>query len=124
MGVRRMIAVVDDEESVRKAMVRLLQAAGHSARGFASGSDFLQHWLDDRPECLLLDLQMPGISGTEVLRALNRLGAHIPTIIVTAHDSPGAREECLRLGAAAYLCKPLDEQVLLTTLRAALAAAH
>jgi FixJ family two-component response regulator len=124
MGVWRMIAVVDDEESVRKAVVRLLQAAGHTARGFATGSDFLQHWLDDPPECLLLDLQMPGLSGADVLRALNRSGAHIPTIIVTAHDSPGAREECLRLGAVAYLCKPLDERVLLAALRSALATAH
>ncbi len=119
-----MIAVVDDEESVRKAVVRLLQAAGYPARGFATGADFLQHWRDDRPECLLLDLQMPGLSGADVLRALNRSGANFPTIIVTAHDSPGAREECSRLGAVAYLCKPLDERVLLTALRAALAASH
>jgi FixJ family two-component response regulator len=124
MGEWRMIAVVDDEESVRKAVVRLLQAAGHTARGFAAGSDFLQHWPDDRPECLLLDLQMPGLSGADVLRALNRSGAHIPTIIVTAHDSPGAREECKRLGAVAYLCKPLDERVLLGALRVALDTPH
>jgi FixJ family two-component response regulator len=115
-----MIAVVDDEESVRKAVVRLLQAAGHTARGFAAGSDFLRHWPDDRPECVLLDLQMPGLSGADVLRELNRSGAHIPTIVVTAHDSPGARAECERLGAVAYLCKPLDERVLLDALRVAL----
>jgi FixJ family two-component response regulator len=123
-GEWRMIAVVDDEESVRRAVVRLLQAAGHPARGFASGNEFLQHWLTERPDCLLLDLQMPGLSGADVLRALNRAGAHIPTIIVTAHDSPGAREECMREGAVAYLCKPLDERVLLTALRAALATPH
>lgn len=119
-----MIAVVDDEESVRKAVVRLLQAAGHTARGFATGSDFLHSYLDEPAECLLLDLQMPGLSGADVLRALNRSGARIPTIIVTAHDSPGAREECKRLGAVAYLCKPLDERVLLTTLQTALGTPH
>jgi FixJ family two-component response regulator len=119
-----MIAVVDDEESVRKAVVRLLLAAGHTARGFASGGEFLQNWLADRPDCLLLDLQMPGLSGTDVQRALNRAGAHIPVIIITAHDAPGSREECMREGAVAYLCKPLDERVLLHALRVALGAPH
>ena len=115
-----MIAVVDDEESVRKALVRLLQAAGYVARGFASGQEFLESWADDRPQCLLLDLQMPGLSGTDVQRALNRVGAHIPVVIITAHDSPGAREECMREGAVAYLCKPLDERVVLDALRLAI----
>jgi FixJ family two-component response regulator len=119
-----MIAVVDDEESVRKAVVRLLRAAGHPARSFGSAADFLKNWHADRPECLLLDLQMPGLSGADVQRALNREGAHIPTIIITAHDSPGAREECTRLGAVAYLCKPLDESVLLAAVRVALNAPH
>jgi FixJ family two-component response regulator len=119
-----MIAVVDDEESVRKAIVRLLQAAGHAARGFASGDDFLRSWMADRPECLLLDLQMPGSSGADVQRALIHAGARIPTIIITAQDSPGAREECTRLGAVAYLCKPVDEGVLLAAVRAALSDPH
>jgi FixJ family two-component response regulator len=119
-----MIAVVDDEESVRKAVVRLLQAAGHTARGFASGNEFLQNWLAERPDCLMLDLQMPGVSGTDVQRALNRAGAHLPVIIITASDASSAREECMREGAVAYLCKPLDERQLLTALRVALGAPH
>jgi DNA-binding response OmpR family regulator len=61
----------------------------------------------------VLDLQMPDISGTEVLRALNLAGAHFPVIIITAHDAPSMRTECLRLGAAAYLCKPLDIRALI-----------
>ena len=116
----RMIAVVDDEESVRKALVRLLQAAGYPARGYGSGREFLESWPADRPDCLLLDLQMSGLSGTDVQRALNCAGAHIPVIIITAHDSPGAREACLREGAIAYLCKPLDERVVLDALRLAI----
>lgn len=115
-----MIAVVDDEESVRKAVVRLLLAAGFSARGFASGNDFLQNWPVNRPECLVLDLQMPGLSGIEVQRALNRSGAHVPVIIITALDSPGLREECLREGAIAYLRKPLDEALLMDALKIAI----
>lgn len=108
-----MIAVVDDEDSVRKALVRVLCAAGLSARGFASGDEFLKSCQFDRPDCLLLDLRMPGLSGTEVQRALNLVGAKFPIIIITAYDEPSTREESMRLGAAAYVCKPLDVSALL-----------
>ena len=117
-----LIAVVDDEESVRKAVVRLLQSAGHSAQGFASGSEFLQSWPGDKPDCIMLDLQMPGLSGTEVQRALNRAGAHLPVIVLTANDAPGAREECMREGAVAYLSKPVDVLVLLDAVDVAIGA--
>ena len=103
-----MVAVVDDEPSVRNALLRFLRAAGFAARGFASGSEFLESWHFDRPDCLLLDLQMPDMSGTEVQKALNLAGAKFPVIIVTAHDAPCDRDESMRLGAAAYLCKPID----------------
>jgi FixJ family two-component response regulator len=101
-------------------VVRLLNAAGFAARGFASGQEFLQSWLTDRPDCLVLDLQMPGLSGAEVQRALNVAGAHLPVIIITAHDAPGAREECMRQGAFAYLCKPLGNHSLLNAVARAL----
>jgi FixJ family two-component response regulator len=110
------IAIVDDDESVRNAVVRLLQAAGHSARGYPSGQEFLDNLRFDRPDCLVLDLQMPGLSGADVQRALNQAGVHFPVIIMTANASPGAREECLREGAVAYLSKPLDERTLLSAL--------
>jgi FixJ family two-component response regulator len=114
------IAIVDDDESVRKAIVRLLRAYGHTACAYASGSEFLENWRVDTPDGLLLDLQMPNLPGAEVQRALNRAGAHFPVIIMTALDSPDAREGCLREGAFAYLRKPLDERLLLDTLRRAL----
>ena len=119
-----MIVVLDDEECVRKAVIRLLQAAGHPARGFACGRDFLESWHFDRPDCLVLDLQMPDLSGTQVQKALNEAGAQFPVIIITAHDSPNAREECMREGAVAYLCKPLDEHLLFTALTLALGSLH
>jgi len=114
------IAVVDDEESVRKAVVRVLQAAGFPARGFSSGEEFLKSWHFDRPDCLILDLQMSGLSGTEVQQALNMAGASFPVIIITAHDAPSVREESMRLGAAAYLCKPLDVRALLKAVTTAM----
>ena len=119
-----MIAVVDDEESVRKAVVRLLQAAGHTARGFTSGREFLKSWHFDRPDCLVLDLQMPDLSGTEVQKALHEAGAQIPVVIITAHDSHNVREECMREGAVAYLRKPVDERPLFSALRLALGSSH
>jgi FixJ family two-component response regulator len=106
------IAVVDDEESVRKALVRVLRAAGFAARGFSSGGEFLKSWHFDRPDCLVLDLQMPGLSGMEVQQALKTAGAHFPIVIITAHDAPSLREECMQAGAIAYLCKPLDIRAL------------
>lgn len=114
-----MIAVVDDEESVGRAFVRILRAMGYSARAFISGADFLRNWPANRPDCLFLDLQMPELSGVDVQRALNRAGAYVPVVIVTAYDSPSSRAECLREGAIAYLCKPVEERLLLDTLKLA-----
>jgi FixJ family two-component response regulator len=118
-GGRIMIAVLDDEDCVRKALVRVLRAAGFTARGFSCGEEFLESWHPESPECLLLDLQMPGLSGQDVHQALAVAGAQFPIIIIAAGDAPGTREECLRLGAVSYLCKPLDVDTLLKTVRRA-----
>src|ERR1700720_1871712 len=115
-----LIAVVDDEELIRRAVVRLLRAAGYTANSFASGHAFLQSWRIERPDCVVLDLKMPGLSGIEVQRALDEAGARLPVVIITAHDEPGARAECMRLGAAAYLRKPLNASTLLDALRDAM----
>ena len=119
-----MIAVVDDEESVRDAVVRVLRAAAFAARGFASGEDFLKSWQFDQPDCLVLDLQMPGLSGAEVQQALKVARAQFPTVIMTAHNEPGVREECLRQGAVAYLCKPIEVGALLQAVTLATVASH
>jgi FixJ family two-component response regulator len=107
------IAVLDDEESVQNAVVRLLRSAGFVARGFATGDEFLKSWHFYRPDCLLLDLQMPGTPGIEVQKALNLAGAKFPVIIITANDAPHIREESIRRGAVDYLCKPLNVFALL-----------
>jgi FixJ family two-component response regulator len=113
------IAVVDDEESVGKALVRLLEAMGYTARAFTSAADFLRDLPANRPDCLLLDLQMGRLSGTDVQRALNRAGEDIPVLILTAYDSPTSRAECFREGAIAYLSKPVEERLLLEALQLA-----
>jgi FixJ family two-component response regulator len=107
------IVVLDDNDSVRKAMVRLLNAAGFASRGVASGQEFLKSWLASQPDCLILDLLMPGIAATEIQRAVRLTGSRTAVIIITAYDAPGRREECMGGGAVDYLCKPLAARSLL-----------
>jgi len=113
------IAVLDDEDSVRKALVRVLHAAGFAARGYHSSEEFLKSWRSYLPDCLLLDLQMPGLSGQEVQQALNAAGAQFPIVILTVYDAPKIRAECMRLGAVDYLRKPLDVPNLLQAVTSA-----
>jgi FixJ family two-component response regulator len=110
---RALVAVVDDEESIRKSLRRLLMAADLDAMVFASGQEFLDALRERQPDCLVLDLQMPGLTGLEVQRALTAAGMRFPTIIITAHDEPEARARCMAAGVAAYLCKPLHDEMLL-----------
>ncbi|PYN34411.1 MAG: response regulator [Candidatus Rokuibacteriota bacterium] len=107
------VAVVDDEESIRKSLRRLFMAADLDAVVYASGQEFLDSLRGRRPDCLVLDLQMPGLTGLEVQRILIGAGVRFPTIIITAHDEPETRARCLAAGVAAYLCKPLHDEMLL-----------
>lgn len=108
-----MIAILDDDESLRRALTRALRIGGFSALEFASGEEFLQSWRLDQPACLVLDLEMPGISGMEILETLKAAKAQFPVVIITAHDAPHARAQSIRRGAAAYLRKPVDISDLL-----------
>jgi two-component system, LuxR family, response regulator FixJ len=119
-----LIAVVDDEEPVRKAVVRLFEIAGFPARGFASGVEFLEAVQAEPLDCVLLDLSMPGLSGGDVQRELTRRGSPVPVVIITGQGEPAVREECLRDGAVAYLYKPLDARVLLDTLKLAIGSSR
>ena len=117
------IAVVDDEEPIRKALKRLLRAAGLEAEGYASGQAFLDGAAARRPDCVLLDLHMPNMSGEQVLRQIRRMTGRTPVVVITAHDTPETRDQCLAAGAAAYLRKPLDDRLLLNAISAALSKA-
>lgn len=108
-----LVAVVDDEESVRKALGRLLRAAGLDAHCYASGQSFLDAIEADLPSCLVLDLHMPGLNGMEVLERLGDRDPRLPTIVITGHDEPDTETRCLTMGAAAYLRKPVDDHELL-----------
>ena len=120
---RLFVAVVDDEDCVRAALVRLLRASELDAEGFASGQQFLDSLSIREPDCLVLDLQMDGLTGRDVQRRLAASRRSIPLIIITAHDEPTIREQCLADGAAAYLRKPLRGDVLLSSIHSAIGAA-
>jgi FixJ family two-component response regulator len=112
------IAVVDDEEPVRKALKRLLRAAGLEAEGYASGKEFLA--ARRRPDCVVLDLHMPVMSGQALLKQIRGMSERLPVVVITGHDTPETRDECLAAGAAAYLRKPLDDRLLFNAISAAL----
>ena len=107
------IAVVDDDASVRKALQRVLRSVGLQVETFASGVEFLISIETHRPDCLVLDLHLPRVTGLDVLTRLARDGVRIPTVVITGHDDPGLSEQVLAAGAGAYLAKPLDDQALL-----------
>lgn len=119
----RLVAVVDDEESVRKALGRLIRSAGFSVETFGSAVEFMHSLQRHRPDCVVLDLRMPVVSGSEVQSAMVRSGAVVPVVIITGDDSPESRARALGQGAIAYLRKPVDDTALLDAIQAAIAPA-
>lgn len=114
-----LVAVVDDEEPVRKALGRLLRASGLNAHCFPSGQAFLDSIVTTRPDCVILDLHMPGLGGLQVLEQLRSRSPPLPAIVITGHDEPENQVRCLSGGAVAYMRKPLDDQMLLNAINAA-----
>ena len=114
------VAIVDDEEGIRKALGRLLRASGIETQGYANGQEFLTATAEYRPDCVVLDLHMPGMSGLQVLRKLKTTGQLWRVVVITAHDEPETREQCLNAGACAYLRKPLEDRLLLNAISAAM----
>jgi FixJ family two-component response regulator len=116
---RIQVAIVDDDDSVRKALSRLLRSAGMDPQTFDGGEGFLASLHERRPDCLLVDACMPGMDGAELLQRLNDVGLDVPAIVITAHDDERLRDSFRALGVAAFLLKPLDDEVLLRAIRSA-----
>ena len=116
-----LIAVVDDEESVRKALQRLIHSAGYEVETYSSGAEFLQSTQDHEPACVVLDLRMPGVNGFDVQAELKQARMNLPVVVVTGHDTPLALARAMNQGAAAYLIKPIDERMLLRAIDEAIA---
>jgi FixJ family two-component response regulator len=120
---RPFVAVVDDEESVRAALLRLLRASRNRLRGLRFRRGVPAFDRTAPPDCLVLDLQMAGLNGREVQRQLIGRKSPIPLVMITAHDEPTIREQCLADGASAYLRKPLRGDLLIRSIHAAMAGA-
>jgi FixJ family two-component response regulator len=116
----KLVAILDDDESMRTALEGLLKAVGLPAQAFASAEEFLKSGQQYKTACLIADIRMPGMSGLELQAQLNAERCRIPTIFITAHGDTKMRMQALRAGAVEFLSKPFDDEVLLESVRAAL----
>lgn len=119
-----LIAIVDDEASICRALLRLLRVANYRAESFDSPVRFLESLAEHKPDCVVLDLQMPVMTGVELQQQLLRLEDPPPVIIITAHDEPKTRERCFALGAVRYLRKPIEGNLLILSIEEAISAKH
>src|SRR5215475_15932030 len=105
---KNMVAVIEDDESYRLAVQRLLKSAGFSVQSFASAEDFLGSGRQRDTGCLITDIRMPGMSGLDLQAKLNSDHCPIPTIFITAHGDEEMRLQAMRAGAVKFLAKPFD----------------
>jgi len=115
-----LIAVVDDNASVRESLRGLFRSVGFTVRAFASATDFLASEDVRTADCVILDVRMPGMGGLELQRQLVASRRDLPVIFMTAHDDAQARSQALDAGAVDYLIKPSSEEALLDAVRVAL----
>jgi FixJ family two-component response regulator len=116
----RLVAIVDDDDSMRSALQGLLQSVALPARAFASAEEFLKSGQQRHIACLIADIRMPGMSGLELQAQLNAEHCRIPIIFITAHGDEKMRMQALRAGAVEFMAKPFDDEALLESVRAAL----
>jgi FixJ family two-component response regulator len=116
------VAVVDDEAQVRRGLERVMRGAGFDAVTWSSGDAFLRALAQHPPDCVVLDLQMPGLGGFEVLSLLQKCDCPIPAIVITGHDADDTAGRALAAGAFAFLRKPVDSIQLIDEVSRAIAA--
>ncbi|MEP7239484.1 MAG: response regulator [Devosia sp.] len=108
-GGGQIVAIVDDDEAIRPALARLIRTFGYQARTFASAEALLVAVADLRADCVLTDIQMPGMNGLDLVKALRGRFPRLPIIVMTAYPSLANRELALSFGAIEYMTKPLDD---------------
>ena len=116
----RLVAIVDDDESLNNALRDLIESDGLSALSFDSAEQFLHSEARHKAACLIADIRMPGMSGLELHAKLKAESCRIPVIFITAHGDDEMRSAALRDGAVEFLTKPFDDDVLLEMVHAAL----
>jgi FixJ family two-component response regulator len=115
-----LIAVVDDDPSARRGLQRLIRSMGWRAETFVSAQEFLGRSSTDTPSCLVLDLQLPGLSGLDLQKQMAEAGLEIPIVFLTGHGDIPASVRAMKAGAIEFLTKPVDEQNLLKAIQDAL----
>jgi FixJ family two-component response regulator len=116
----RLVAIVDDDQSLRRSLRNLLESAGFRVTAFASAEELLKSSSGETFDCLVLDLRLDGMSGFDLLQRLADTGSRIPVIILTAHGDDQAGQRARQAGALAFLSKPVRGDVLLDAVRSAL----
>ncbi len=114
----KVVLVAEDDDSMREAIDRLLNAAGFKCEAYASAEALLAGGSGEAAACVISDLKLPGMSGLELLAVICSRGGWPPLILITAFDVPGQREEALRRGAVAYFIKPFSGVALLEAVKA------
>ena len=118
-----LISVVDDDHSVRESLARLIRSVGFGVQVFGSAEEFLGAGRGREPDCLILDIRMPGMNGLDLQRALSASDPGLPVIFITAHGSDAeVRARAIGAGAVDYLLKPLREEEVLKAIDAALSS--
>jgi FixJ family two-component response regulator len=114
------IAIVDEDPSVREGLRSLLRSAGWRVETFVSAQEFLGRLGAEAPSCLILDLQLPGLSGLDLQNRMAKVGLEIPIVFLTGHGNIPASVQAMKAGAVEFLTKPLDEQKLLQAIQEAI----
>lgn len=114
------VFIVDDDESVRKALKRLIKSVGMNVETFTTAREFLSHQHYEGPSCLVLDIRMPGLSGLDLQQELAKAGLTLPVIFITGHGNIPMSVRAMKAGAVDFLEKPFDDQVLLDAIQQAL----
>ena len=122
MATEPLISVIDDDDSLRAALVRLIRSIGYAAKGFGSAEEFLDSGVMPDCACIVTDIQMPGMSGIDLARTMAGQQSTVPVIMITARTVPGLEEDALASGAFCFLRKPIDTNVLVKCLQDALKA--
>jgi FixJ family two-component response regulator len=122
VAVEHLVSIIDDDESMRLALVGLIRSLGYEARGFASAHEFLDGGQESSVSCLIVDIQLPGMTGIELMELLRSKKNRVPVIVITARNEPGLEERAAASGAIGYLKKPFPPQTLVDCIETALHA--
>ncbi|BCS33119.2 hypothetical protein TBR22_A23460 [Luteitalea sp. TBR-22] len=117
------VIVVDDDDSLRDAMRRLLEAAGFTPMAYPCGEALIAEGVTPEAACVVTDLKLPGMTGLDLLARLKTLRPGLPVVLITAHDDPATREHALQHGASAYIAKPFRGTALLQVITSVLVRA-